>query len=136
MRFAAADVRYLRRIIFHMDDDFGARLLGVKLGVAQIMSGRCPADVVRVGSDIVYSLEGRAHHVRIVHGVCASEISAGVGSRMGATLIGFSAGQSLLWPLEGARLAQLKILKAVQRPALFDAARTSLSHRGLACVSG
>jgi regulator of nucleoside diphosphate kinase len=136
VRFIATDIPALRREVFHMDDDLIARLLSAKLSVARTTSGRCPVDIVRVGSEVVYSLEGHERRVRIGYGSASTADTAGVGSHVGAALLGLSAGQSLLWPFEGGRLVEFRILDVRPRKPMASPQPIIGSHMGSPCASG
>jgi len=113
----AAELRYLRRVVFEMDDELVARLLAAKLAMAKQPSDARPSDdLARRGSEILYAVQGRRRRVRLVHGSIDEDGFLGVRTRFGAALLGLRSGQSLLWPLEQGRLVEVHALSVTASP--------------------
>ena len=132
---AAPEAHYLRRLILHMDDELLARLLGAKLASSRTTRVGPGCDFARLGSKILYSVKGQQHCARLVHGEICDENMLGVGSRFGSALIGFRAGQTVLWPLQQGRLVELKILRA-EPPRPMPRAAIAVMDRRPLCESG
>lgn len=132
----AAEARYLRGVLFGMDDELVARLLAAKLAIARTPdSGNCD-DLARRGSFVHYAIQGQALSVRLVHGAASGDGLLGVGSRFGAALLGLRPGQSLLWPLEHGRLVEVRTLKVDVDPHGMATTARPIRDSGLPCVFG
>ena len=133
---APSEAHYLRRLILHLDDELLARLLAAKLAASRATGDRPSGDVARLGSEILYSVQGQGHRARLVHGETSEAGLLGVGSRFGSALIGFRAGQAVLWPLEQGRLVELKILRVDPARAMPRGAGLAALDRRPICGSG
>ena len=133
---APPEANYLRRLILHLDDELLARLLAAKLAASRGTATRPGGNVARLGSEILYSVQGQEHRARLVHGETSGEGALGVGSRFGSALIGFRAGQAVLWPLEQGRLVELKILRIEPARAMPRGAGLAAMDRRPICGSG
>jgi len=132
-----AEARYLHAVMIGLDDELVARLLGVKLALARRRDRtRARTDTARMGSDVLYSVQGRHSRARLVHGVSEDDGSLGVGTRFGAALLGMRSGGSILWPLEHGRLVEVQLLK-VAAPTIARKSDVRLPPQaGTPCVSG
>ena len=133
----AAEARYLHAVMIGLDDELVARLLGVKLALARKRSGtRLRSDAARRGSDLIYSVQGRHHRARLVHGDVEVGGRLGVGTRFGAALLGMPPGGSILWPLEHGRLVEVQLLEVAAPTIANEGDVRRRSQVGTPCVSG
>lgn len=94
-----------------------ARLLLEEADRADLVPAGClPADVVALGSHVVFTDQGNGV-TRSVQLVLPPEADIGKGrisilSLVGAGLIGLRAGQSIDWPLQDGRLRRLSVTEA------------------------
>ena len=112
LEMEAAEARYLQAVMFGLDDELVAGLLGIKLALAR----RRKEDVgkvtgARIGSDVLYSVQGRPRFARLVHGDVDECGSLGVGTRFGGALLGMTQGMSILWPDERGSLVEVRLLE-------------------------
>lgn len=107
----AAEARYLRGVLFGMDDELVARLLAAKLAISRTPDPGGADDLARRGSFVSYAVQGQSLSARLVHGSLSEDGLLGVGSRFGAALLGLRPGQSLLWPMEHGRLVEVRALR-------------------------
>lgn len=109
----AAEARYLSGVVLGMDDELVARLLAAKISMSRAPDANCDGTLVRRGSVLEYAIQGRTRGATLVHGSVVSDGRLGVGTRFGAAVIGLRPGQSLLWPMEQGRLAEVRVLEVM-----------------------
>ena len=131
------DACYLRNVVFQMDDDLVAGLLALKLAKARRpLEPWRTNDLARLGSDVLYSVQGRRSRARLVHGAVVGDGLLGIETRFGAALLGLRAGQSLLWPHEVGRLVEVRAIEVAPGLARSASVRTSRNHSQTPCSSG
>lgn len=136
LEFDRAETRYLRGMAFGLDDELVARLLAAKLSLARRSSNRRVSQhVARRGLEILFSVQGRRHFTRLVHGSVDEPGLLGVGTRFGSALVGLRTGGSLLWPSEHGRLVEVRALR-VQVPAFAPRSVSPTPQTRVACASG
>lgn len=130
--------RYLQHVVYAMDDELVAALLAAKLAMSKLPSNtHSMGDLVRRGSEVLYSVQGRRHRARLVHGSAREDGLLGVDTRFGAALLGLRSGQSLLWPLEHGRLVEVHALEVADGRARADGAfEKRAQHGSVPCASG
>lgn len=133
----AADAVYLQRVLFDMDDDLLAKLLATKLaGSIRFPIEDHVARSVRTGARVRFALEGSEREVTLVHGRGDIDGLLGAASRYGTALFGLRADDAILWPDEGHRLVELRVLN-VARCERFGRIATRASYpASLPCASG
>ncbi len=116
VKIDATEGRYLRNVIFGMDDELVARLLAAKLSMSRTPDPCGGDDLARRGSNVDYAVQGQSFSARLVHGTSSEGDLLGIGSRYGAALLGLRPGQSVLWPMELGRLVEVHALKVTACP--------------------
>lgn len=102
-----ADAQYLRCVLFGMNDELIASLLGAKLAMSGERADPPAGPVVRAGSDVVFSIAGERCRAQLVHGEGDAKGRLGTATRFGAALLGIQEGASLLWPQADGRLVDV-----------------------------
>lgn len=130
--------RYLQHVVYAMDDELVAALLAAKLAMSKPPSNtHSMGDLVRRGSEVLYSVQGRRYRARLVHGSAREDGLLGVDTRFGAALLGLRSGQSLLWPHEHGRLVEVHALEVADGRARPDGAfEKRAQHGSVPCASG
>ena len=132
-----AEIRYLRRVVFAMDDELVAGLLAAKLAMARQPAGGGPAhELARKGCEVLYAVQGRRCRARLVHGSASDAGLLGTGTRFGAALLGLRAGQSLLWPLAQGRLVELRLLEVAVPDSVSDSLANTARPTRTPCEFG
>jgi hypothetical protein len=115
VRFAIREdeVFYLTTIAMSIDDDLTSLLLLKKIKLAErlaIPAGE-PA-VVGMNSYVEFRFgSGNRRFCQLVHpSMCSSSFSLSIGSRLGAGVVGLSAGAELLWPDEDGSPRELHVI--------------------------
>jgi transcription elongation GreA/GreB family factor len=130
--------RYLQHVVYAMDDELVAALLAAKLAMSKPPSNtHSMGDLVRRGSQVLYSVQGRRHRARLVHGSAREDGLLGVDTRFGAALLGLRSGHSLLWPHEHGQLVEVHALEvANERPRIGGTSKRNPQHVSDPCASG
>lgn len=119
-RAEPAEGRYIQEVVLGMDDELIARLLGAKADLASGAGAEPAQDVVRLGSQVVFEVEGRVHRARLVHGTAEGGGKLGVGTRFGAALLGLRRGAAILWPGEDGPLVEVRVVDVMAWSACSD----------------
>lgn len=133
-----AEVRHLHRVVFGMDDELLACLLATKLAMSRRPRRNWPGDdLARFGSEILFSVQGRQHRGRLIHGAADEAGVIGIESRYGAALLGLRSGQQILWPHASGRLVEVRVLE-VTAPRILGRPDCAAGRPGRAapCASG
>lgn len=106
------ELHYLRVTAFHLKEDDLAQLLLRKLRVAKVVPAvSMPPNVVAMNRIVEFTFGDQgSRKQRLSHpSSCRSEHEVSVASRVGAGLVGLTAGQTISWPDELGRLRELHV---------------------------
>ena len=117
-----SDLQCLRMLALASDDDLVAQLLLRKLRHATVLGAApAPRALVTLNSFLEYRFGGgEARFCQLVHPSATSSYGVSVLSRIGAGLIGLSAGQTVLWPDEDGALRELQVVHVENCPGLVE----------------
>jgi regulator of nucleoside diphosphate kinase len=115
------EVFYLTTIAMSIDDDLTSLLLLKKIKLAEKLTlSDNEHDVVEMNSFVEFRFgAGNRRFCQLVHPtMCSSSFALSIGSRLGAGVIGLSAGAVLLWPDDDGSPRELHVIgiKNARRP--------------------
>jgi regulator of nucleoside diphosphate kinase len=115
VRFAVREeqVHYLQTIALSLEDDLASLLLLKKLKLAdKLKADAAPPDLVGMNSYLEFRFgSGNRRFCRLLHrSVCATSFDLSIGSRLGAGVVGLSAGQRIQWPDADGNLRELHVI--------------------------
>lgn len=127
------EVHYLKMLALALDDDVASLLLLKKIRLSRMRSPvELPSGVAVMNSFVAWSFDGEQREGRLGHPSGRQDADAvSVASRIGAGLVGLSAGQAIVWPDRHDRLRELRVI-GVEPPA--TAPREQIEARTFASV--
>jgi hypothetical protein len=107
------EVFYLTTMAMSIDDDLTSLLLLKKIKLAEKLAGADDEpDVVGMNSYVEFRFgAGNRRFCQLVHpSMCSSSFALSIGSRLGAGVVGLTAGAELLWPDEDGSPRELHVI--------------------------